>query len=797
MRRRKPPADDELLEWTVTERPLAEAEPAAPQRARHPRHDARRTAGLLGGAVLALLVSVWLLALGQEADQRQAVTALIAQEEAAAAAGDAAALRALTLGGDLGWQAAMVQRAHARQAAPAPIPLAHPPLGAGAVLTLTQTAGGLLRADVARDFIIAGRPARFSLPQFYQPAPDTGAWRRVPPPPEVWGETRYRIGPHLLWKFPAADQPLVDALAPALEDTLLAACALWACAAPPSFTIELTTTYGLDDQFLSTEPVFGSRLLALAITPGPVTPAPGRLTVASPRTKGWPEDAAARQAYQEMLAHMLLMQAAADVFDLPVPTQSNTQRLLLRLALTARTAAELGLEPAEVRQVLNPNPAVGLEALWFPGLSNRADLREQLRSALVIVNRVLARRAAPSLGVLMNTLRTAPGPNEWLSLSLGLTPDQAAAELWALGNAPWPIADMATQPQAVTLGCADGLWFWTPGAAAATPVLTGYYPESRPVAWAPGGARLLAHIGGQLAVVDYERLTVFWLPDGHGAEMGQWVDSRTVAYRPVGASRVVFYRPGAEVQPAELPLVNGTYTLAPNGGRAAITQPLAGPTLLALIPTLGGTAQAIGPGAAPAWSPDSRQLVYAVPSVSGARLPELWIAGAAEAGAGRVLVGAAALSNTLTSNPAEARPEAITLQWAPDGQWIAFYLRFVNAVQVHEARLGLIRPDGSGLTWLRDAGLAADPGRFSADGRYFAYPGPEAGLLVYDLQTQTPAALWATPAARAAAWAPAGYGLLAWAPAGLSYWADARPPQAPAAQPVPVPGCETALWRAS
>jgi hypothetical protein len=192
-----------------------------------------------------------------------------------------------------------------------------------------------------------------------------------------------------------------------------------------------------------------------------------------------------------------------------------------------------------------------------------------------------------------------------------------------------PALALLASDDTFTLGCRYGLAGLALGQGAPRYAQVGQPADARPVAWSPGGRYLLTYLSDRPAVIEALTGAVTWLPEatGHLDDL-EWASETVVAYTtwPYDPVRRRFDPAKFELHfldvahpeqtPAPMPGVLG-YTLSPDGATAAIVQAepegrvFSRTGLIALMAPLGGPVSVVAEGQSPAWSPDSRELVYA------------------------------------------------------------------------------------------------------------------------------------------------------------------------------------------
>ncbi len=238
-----------------------------------------------------------------------------------------------------------------------PMPFAVRAVGQPQVDTLADDGAGRVNATLvftATD--VDGQTLRFWLAR----SQFVTAGNALQPDPRDFGVTRLTLAaadgfPHLELELFGEDEAFIrEEIAPYLNDVANEACEVWAC--PDSAIARLSFTLiepGLGQEPL--EPLAGSWMLAGALDTFTISPA----RLPSPAVAGRPADAEALAAYRRRLALRLLPLLAQGVSaprGRPIPTTSQPVAVA---ALTTRTAALLGLEPASVAASTPPADDAG------------------------------------------------------------------------------------------------------------------------------------------------------------------------------------------------------------------------------------------------------------------------------------------------------------------------------------------------------------------------------------------------------------------------------------------------------
>lgn len=765
---------DEILDWVVSETSFAEeagveAEllPSTPPTP-HPRifrfpfpkwAAPRRMALTLALTAVIVLLAVWLDAAWSDYQLKQEIQALVQSED------NDPLIEFFEL----------------------PLPLLQPSSASGTVENLTQVSPNLLRADVRRTFVdgITQQALTFLQPQFYRRT--EAGWERTTPPEDFWGAEvleRSATGRLTLW-YPAIDAEFVKELMPKLEAVLARACAEWQCS--PDVTV--TVRWGSSVPHVALEgappnlgfPNYGSRLLGLIDYSGLVLARPEHITLGSPHAAGLPADAASEAFYTETLSLLILRQLAFNLSPNPQVREVDDYQNPFRIALVARLAARLGLDNAHIPELLNPNPYPIDSVLWRDNYINA----DELRSAIVITNRLLYTQTITTETKLLKALARADGVLSWMMDGLGLTTKEAVELSNTVNYQPWPIENLAANPGEILLECASGIQVWRSNQTAPEPLLTGYFPGSSIGAFSPDGQKLLARISSQLAVIDFSSGTLIWLPNGGIAQNGQWLDNQTLAYQlfrdAIGVRLYQLYE--GEVLAFDSDI--DSYTVSPDGTQAIITRLQTNGPLLTLMPVRGGEEQAIDFGFLPQWSPKGDAVAFV--SNDGSQI-QIKLANLQKDKAIRSLL------NEDTANVPYYTETLTQIQWSPTGEWLAFNLRRFSSYGNSRSWIGIVRRDGGGFRLLAEGALHSNLGGFSADGRYFALVKAGEDVIIHSMMRDDPR-LISVPGLRASAvqWSATGHDLLVATTQGVYRVFDARQSN-PRLATLSGPECTRAVW---
>jgi type II secretory pathway pseudopilin PulG len=425
----------DLLEWTIADAPLngevlsqSSASPATlaerqiEDRARRLSHQLWIIASLL---IVGLLAALWLPPLMRAYRTRQAVALVVAGEEQAALAKDAAWLRQFSSPADTVWQEAQARRARAGHAAPLPIPLLRPLSQPGRIQSIKDFAPDIVRADVVRMYVAPdGTPFRFTLPQFYR---FTGTWQRIPAPDLYWGDQLDHTGRRVVLSYYPVDADIMKSLGPYLDDVLARACAAWGCPDDLVIRVNFGSHYyqaaEIPRNLASDEP------LLFALMPPHFTRSLDYvLFVAAPHAAGYPADAVSADLFRRAIATQVLF-AAADKLTF-ADDGLNPIGNAFFYALVARMSARLGLDAPGVARLHTANTRFTVEQMWSVNTTFRAwGQPEAVRGALAVMNALLQDRPAETEDDLFDSLRSASDPATWLADGMGISVEAAQREL--------------------------------------------------------------------------------------------------------------------------------------------------------------------------------------------------------------------------------------------------------------------------------------------------------------------------------------------------------------------------------
>lgn len=762
---------DEILDWTVSEAPFTEEAEAPPKPIHTNWHwprwaTSRRVALTTGFSAAAVLVAVWAGAAWSEYQLKQEIQVLVQSEDS----------DPLIDFFDL------------------PLPLLQTISASGTVENIIRVNPNLLRADVRRVFVdgLTQREMTFLQPQFYHRT--QAGWERTTPPEDFWGAEVLERGPRLTFRYQQVDTEFVTALAPTLEKTLASACQIWECP-PISFTVQWAKSEAKEQLFIAsfdsfTSNMYGSRALSLSDSSLLIFAGADfvHMTIPSPHVAGLPSDTTSQKLYADTLSIMLLHQLALRLsanqdiaFD---------DRNPFRIALVARMAARLGLDTPRIPELLNPNPYPIDSVLWRDNYINA----DELRSALVITNRLLQTQPITAEAQLLKALAHADGVLSWMVDGLNLTTKEAIELSRAVNYQPWPIENLAANPGDVLLECADGIQVWRNNSSALEPLLTGYFPGSSIGAFSPDGQKLIARISGQLAVIDFSTGTLIWLPNGHSAFGYQWLDNTVLAYQlsgdAIGVRLYELYKGDVLAFDSDIT----SYIVSPNGQQAIIGRYQSNGQVLSLMPARGGEETPIGFGDSPAWSPKGEAIAFSYENGPELQI-KIFILEQDEA---RTVLSSNSLDEAYSALAQANSNGWAFAQWAPTGEWLAFYFTAPNGNFAPRLWMGLVRRDGKEMRmiasgWVARFDLFFAFGSFSADGRYFAFGKPGEGLLIHDVEKGITRTISMPNLRGGLSWSPTGYDFLITTSVGIQRAHDARQTN-PHIETISGPECTGAMW---
>jgi len=804
--------DADLLEWTVAEAPalddsaplLSISPPSPPAPDGHPAalslKISRRLWLTAGGLIAVSLLGLALFSVWDKYRVRRAVEQMVALEEQAALAGDTETLTQLYDPGATTWAALQIQRVRNGQAVPLPMQVLRPAPEPGVLRSVETLTADTVRADVVRQFIaLDGSRASFALPQFYRYA--NGAWKRIPPPESYRGELQEWSGKYIDLNYFAVDEDFALELGPYLDGVLTQACAAWMCPEDLKFGLDFLLDNTSPSFFASAaspgEPLLFKRILARAMSAGGSTS-----SLPAPHLAGYAADTASTELLKRLLALEILARAT-DEITRRGRTQSDNA---FAYALAVRMGVRLKLEAPEATRIFFANPAFTVEELWaanalYPQVPS--DVQAVLHEALAVLNVILRDRPPETEDELFRGLRTATDPVAWLSDGLGIAPEEARARLLAaVGNTDGIQVQLPTSTRhEFTLSCRGGLALFSRGDSQPTYFLPGNFIGAFAGQWSPDDQRLLINLSGQPAVVDMTSGAITWLPMSRDHYTSyQWASDTVVAYTlwprwsperdpdPSQYSLNFFDTANSEQSYSSIPRVWG-YALSPDQSTAAVVQIHTEyfdyrEGRIALMPATGGSMTPMDDGVDPAWSPDSRALLYS--HFDGATF-SLRIAEPATGNIREVLN-----VNDLGVTDAPSASWPLTGDWSPTGEQIVFYASSYSSDGSH-TWIGTVAPDGSNRSILMEqhSPFSAYPDYgFSADGKFLAvtirnWSWPQR-TIIYDATTGEPR-LTLPNMGGSLAWSPTGHQLALSGPDGLYLLAE---PGDPNRQPEKLVGAE-------
>jgi hypothetical protein len=797
-------SDPDLLDWTISDAPAADAVSPVDPPASTPRPPAyslrlSRRARLLLGTVVVLVVGVTLaLPFIEVQRQRRAVEQVVAQQEQARLAGDWTALSESYAGYTASWsidQISMPQDGGV--VLPLNLPGLRPLREPGRVGTFQITGPQLARADVVRRFQnYDGRRVNFAFPQFYQFASD--AWKQVNPP-KVADPLQSLHGTRVDVTYFAADAEFAASLVRDLDALLVRACADWDCPAdvrvPVGFRPAISILGG------SSFDILGNSLTFRTIFARQPEHDFREVNLLTGLVGGYPADAAAIEAVRRSVSIQALLSVARRL----TPETAMRGNNLYEDALIAREAARLGLDDPHLSQTQIANPLFEPDELWrMTGMNYFID--GAWLQALVIVNQLLIDRPQSDERKLMHAFDTSLSPTSWLADGLGITRDEVSARLAAAAafEAPVPTVQAPGFVPDLALSCQDGAILANLAGQTAL-LFASETPDTYITGWSPDGRRMALIINGRLAVVDLDNGAGIWPPQPmfrYGGEVN-WASDTVLVYSPAERDKNGRYnsdRPGMlslfdTALGHYLPSFGNfnSYQRSPDGAWAVVSNSYAEIPTLAVIRALGGVLNVIN-GFNAAWSPDGQRLVYASHEPGYTRL----VIADPATGESRTLLASG--DPRLPPMPDDSNTWlTLTAAWSPAGdQLIVSSYWYENSIPV--GWLGLMAADGQNFHLLpiamdKDAPLMA---AFSADGQYLAvdllsYQGLHR-VAIYSLADESLVRL--LPRYGFGGWSPARHALLLNQAFG-SNPSLLRDPANPNAMPEALgpAGCTAATWR--
>lgn len=632
--------DEEILDWTVSDTPFAEAveildSAAPPEAAPTPRptfnfktYLTRRAALMLAGASLAILLVVAGYTTWQNFVLKQTLTPLVLAEDEARLSGDTDKLHEFMDDEDANW------KYDQSSSGPSfPSALAWPLPETGAVKSVTRFGPELVRVDVERPYSnqpdqdyygwpIANRNPDyiFTQTQFYKWNAKDQTWKRVRAPDDFFGEQRSVWSGHIEWKFPAADSDLIEAVRPNVEQALNDACELWACPAEFGLTVTFITRT-LPSQWYSGLPFTqDSLLLNFYQNDGGAVYGTNTLIIHSPHMVGTPADAATQKLYERTLTLRVLANTLHRL-----NTERGERRNIFWMALAARLASRFDFENQSYRTVIAPEPLFTPEELWNKKAQrNAGQYTVELRDAQILLNRLLAYLPPEAEQKLLLNVNAAQNHVDWLVQALNISVEEAEG-YWQAALTPIQVAPATNVPDQYALFCPSttGLSLWDgtenpPYAALPESVLSG-----QPVSWSPDGQRLslrVGYFGEQMGVVDFAARRVIWLPDAGGWPLIEWLSNTRLIYlisipsfvSSFGsvASRVVLFDTAQPNQPlVELGEFNN-FRLSPDRSEIAVVGGSGGEEALGVLSPESGEVRWLARGQNPMWVAPNRHIVF-------------------------------------------------------------------------------------------------------------------------------------------------------------------------------------------
>jgi hypothetical protein len=807
--RRGEMAEDEILDWTISNAPPSGEEPPEQPAPSQPpalppvprRSWSRRVWVLFGAVAVLVLVFTAVFSRLESVRLRQSVELVIAQQEQARLVGDWTALRSSYTDDPAGWADGQIARLQKGESS---MPILLPGLQhqdqPGHVSQFQVLGSQLVRADVIRSFqFVDGTHLTLTLPQFYQYA--AGAWRQVTPPETAADSVRTLHGARVDVAYYPADADLAASLVRDLDALLTQACADWDC--PPDLRVPANFDTHEPPSWISPTP-FDSLLGSLTFQTIFARQTEYRwheISLLTSPVGGYPADAAAAAAIRRAAGIQALLVVAQQLAPHTIARGDN----VYLDALVAREAVRLGLEAPGLAETQIANPLLGPDELWtLQNIDYSSD--DALPEALVILNQLLANRSVADERALLHKLDSAKDLRGWLAAGLGLTAVEANARLTqaAAFEAPVPPAQQPGFIPDLVLNCPGGPVLATLAGQTA-PLFSDALPDTSVSAWSPDGRRLALVISDRTGMVDLGAGTGVWLPQpmlhNQGPVSWGWASATVFVYRGLqwtldnghilvqSVNLALFDAKSETYLP---PLQNfDSYQLSPNGAWAVVISHLDPNTSsLAIIPALGGSALLTATvGSNAGWSPDSGHLVYARSDAGKFSLVTLDLASG---------VTHTVLASDNPSVPSIASDAWLNLGaiWSPGGDQLALTASLYRNNQPH-GWIGLMSSEGAGFRLLPTESPTARPYTigFSPDGQFLAVDevnGGEFGTAIYSAAD-----------GRLLRWVP-DYWSAGWSPAGHVYALNSfsgvsllRDPGDPSAMPQPFgpSGCKGVVWR--
>lgn len=632
--------DNDILDWTVSDTPFAEEaveildSAAPPETAARPAfnfkpHLSRRTAILLAGASMAVLVFMAGYTVWQNFVLRQTLTPLVLAEDEARLSGDTEKLLEFMDDEDANWKYDQLPSGRSFPSA-----LAWPLPEAGAIKSVTRFSSNLVRVDVER--LYSNQPDQnyygaftgqreatytFTQSQFYRWNPKAQTWKLTRPPDDFFGEQRSVWSGRIEWKFPAVDSDLIEAVRPNVEQALNDACELWACPAEFGLTVTFITRT-LPSQWYANLPFTqDSLLLNFYQNDGGVVYGTNTLITHSPHLIGTPADTATQRLYERTLTLRVLANTLHRL-----NTMRGERRNILWMALAARLVSRFEFENQSYRALIAPEPLFTLEELWNKKAQrNAGQYTVELRDAQILLNRLLTYLPPEAEQKLLLNVNAAQNPVDWLVQTLNISVEEAEG-YWQAALTPIQVAPTVNAPDKYALFCPSttGLSLWDgtknpPYAALPESVLGG-----QPVSWSPDGQRLLLRVGyfgEQMGVVDFAAHRISWLPESGGWPNAQWLSPTRLIYIANAISIFSSYGPSTgglvmfDTALPNQPLVElaqvSSFSLSPDRSEIAVTGPdETGLEMVGVLESEGGEVRWLAQGSSLFWVAESGQLVF-------------------------------------------------------------------------------------------------------------------------------------------------------------------------------------------
>lgn len=291
---------------------------------------------LVGAALLAVVAGggLWFFTQAGWQSVNNDIAAAVKYEDQQAAQGATNLLLNVQDQGNADWLSVRRDESLARQPAPLPVPMLNFGQATLKLADLTAIDADFVAADVSRQFSAPdGQTLTFTLPQFYRRGADN-AWLRSAPPGSFWGNWLDWQGALLVVRYSERDAAFVNQVAPALEQRLADACAVWTGGCPSQSPIKLYLSGfvgSLEYNPLSNVEV---RIELGNSTGTAVTPADYFLGIPSPQIAGIPSDDAGRNYLTDYLAVRLIASLARHVSTSPDGYYERTAQAIQALDLS-------------------------------------------------------------------------------------------------------------------------------------------------------------------------------------------------------------------------------------------------------------------------------------------------------------------------------------------------------------------------------------------------------------------------------------------------------------------------------